>query len=167
MISSAGNLVIDRSMVNHSFKDIIGAMARKRYFNPDFSLDDEDRDDFGGRLARWMDGSDKQKLAFGLIVGMATAASGSLLHKKSASETVYFQVPTAAFSTLGFQSKVSSDWASAESEFWRNTDSHEFIALAEMLADDASAALERMLPSEMAPDQALKWASDLVASVKG
>lgn len=161
MNSSAGNLAVDRSAVERRFTDIIGVMAQKRFGLNESVVDDPVRDSFGSRLARWMDGSEKQRLVTGLVVGLATFTAGSIGNPTASSATFFFKAPSMA----GHISATS--WASEELNFWQSVEDNDLLALAESLRADAADAMARMLPASMTQSQAVEWATTLVNSVKG
>lgn len=161
MNSSAGNLAVDRLAVEQRFTDIIGVMAHKRFGINEAVVDDSMRDSYGSRLARWMDGSERQRLVTGLVVGFATITAGSIVSRAASSATFSFKAPSMS------GHKLATGWAAEELKFWQSTEDSDLLSLAESLRSEAASALARMLPATMTESQAVDWATKLATSVKG
>lgn len=161
MISSAGNLSVSRQAVEKQYGAIISQLAQKRFGLGDTYFDDSSRVGPSARIAKWMDGTEKQNLVAGLIVGLATFAAGTSINSASSSATYFFKAPSME------KQEVSADWVKEELEFWQSMDCAELKSLADTLRDEATDALSRMLPPDLSNEQATDWALGLVNSVKG
>lgn len=161
MISSAGNLSVNRQAVETQYGAIISQLALKRFGVDEAYSNDVAQASRSPRIAKWLDGAERQNLIAGLIVGFATFAAGTSASSDKSSATYFFKVPSME------KRVVASGWAKQELMFWQSLDSAELRALTDELHDEAASALSRMLPASMSLEQATDWALGLVKSVKG
>lgn len=161
MISSAGNLSVSRQAVENQYGAIISQLALKRFGIDEAFSNDVAQAGRGARIAKWLDGTERQNLIAGLIVGFATIAAGTSASSAKSSATYFFKAPTME------KHVVAPDWAKQELTFWQSLDSAEFRALTDALHDETADAISRMLPVSMTNEQATDWAQGLVRSIKG
>ena len=150
MSSSKGSFHVDQDR----FANVIGALALARA-NDRWMTGADPNVEPHNDLVRWVRAFEAQRGPLVMRLALTSATTSNQAGSISA---------TQAISPGLEQIRIDDpEWFAREMAFWDGPDCGALVA---SLREDADAALERMLPSELGADEALTWAKNLAASLR-